>query len=250
MIHWPSILHDDIVVERRGQEDVGLVDVEVVGIDLREQDGMFWIGDVVDVDVGHLHRVLGDEVGVLARRPHEHAVGHVRVPRRVLNTVHGDVAEVLGQLRGVLGVRDVPQAEAGLEVLAAGLLVDGENVAGELVRLDVEHLHPLAGTGVLAHRDECHLFRVVQVTDVDDPDTGVRCLPAAGLVPRDGLQKRTIGPAPVRQVGEVLVRIDGDVGDQLWASAADHDLVDELDLPLFAGPGQVSRAGLLLSGGG
>jgi hypothetical protein len=55
------------------------------------------------------------------------------------------------------------------------------------------------------------------------------------------------GEPPVRQVGKVAVRIDRDVGDQLRAGAADLDLVDELDLPLLAGPEQVSVGRAVLS---
>ena len=229
-----DLLHDDVVEERFGEEQLGLVDVEVVGIDLGDQHRVLGIGDVEDVDVGRLHLVLRDEVGVLARGPHEHAVGLVRVVGEFAPPVRREVTEVLGELLRVRWVRDIPQAEAGLVVLAAALLVDGEDVAGELVGLDVETCIPSPG-------------RVSWLIGMKATSTGLsRSLmsttqtPASDACGRLTLARYASSPgsrgAPVGQVCEIAVWVDGHVGDKFRAGAADLHLPMKSIFPISPVP--------------
>ena len=111
---------------------------------------------------------------MIAGLPQEGAVRLVRHMRMVRRVIDCEVAEVLRQFLRLRQVGDVPQRDTALAVLAARLVVDDQDVAGELGSLDVHHLHALADQRVLIGADEPDLFRVLQVRDVDDVDATIR----------------------------------------------------------------------------
>ena len=147
--------------ERVGQAKLGLVYAQLIEVEFGDQPWLLWVGDVEDVDVGELHLVLGDEVGICAGVPDEDAMGLVGVATLGLGPIDRPIPKVLGEFDRVERVGDIPQAEAGLVVLSAGFFVHGQDVAGEACRRHVDDLHPLARARVLVHRDKAHFDRIL-----------------------------------------------------------------------------------------